>query len=50
MQVGTNQKIDSDMMPRPLKMLNSQTIRAGIPDRFLSKGTDIPPSSGIPYI
>jgi len=37
-------------MPRPLKMLNASNIRTCIPDRFLARGTEIPPSASLPWV
>lgn len=47
---AAGQKIDNDQMPRPLRMLNQTSAKTCVPDRFLSKGVDIPPSGGIPWI
>ena len=45
-----NWKIDSEAMPRPLRILNSSNSRHCIPEKYLSKGTDLPPSAGVPWI
>ena len=37
-------------MPRPLRLLNSYSVRQCVPDRFNTKSTDTPPSAGIPFI
>jgi hypothetical protein len=37
-------------MPRPLRMLNQTSSKNCLPDRFFSKGVDIPPSAGMPWI
>jgi hypothetical protein len=39
-------------MPRPIKLLNSYNVRAGIPEKFVTRATEltIPPSQAIPYV
>lgn len=37
-------------MPRPLRLFNSVNSRQCIPDKFMSRGTDIPPSASVPFI
>jgi len=37
-------------MPRPIKHLNTNSVKSCVPDRFMSKGVDIPPSAGLPWI
>lgn len=37
-------------MPRPLQLINQYNFRAGIPEQFLTKAVEIPPSAGIPFI
>lgn len=37
-------------MPRPIKLLNQYNYRAGIPDRYQTKSTEVPPSAAIPLL
>ena len=37
-------------MPRPLRLINGTNSRQCIPEKYFSRGTDIPPTAGIPFI
>lgn len=37
-------------MPRPTRMLNSNTVRSSIPEKFNTKSGENPPSASIPFI
>ena len=35
-------------MPRPLKFLNSFNVRANIPETYMTRSGEIPPSAAVP--